>query len=84
MSQDEERQRMDGLYHDIFEKDRRGAAIFEDLYKRFAARAKVHCEGGIDAVLQTYRDAAQREVIEYIVTRVNRMAGIDDSPGDES
>lgn len=84
MSDDSERQRMDGLYHDIFEADRRGQAIFEDLYKRFAAGAKVHCQGGIDAVLQTYRDAAHREVIEYIVKRVNRMSGVDDSPGDEA
>lgn len=75
-----ERRRLAGLYRDIFEVDTRGAAIFEDLYRRFASKAKVHTAGGIDAVLKTYQDAAHREVIEYIVTMVNRGNGVDDSP----
>lgn len=76
----DERRRLAGVYHDIFEVDKRGAAIFEDLYHRFASKAKVHTNGGIDAVLKTYQDAAHREVIEYIVTMVNRGNGVDDSP----
>jgi hypothetical protein len=68
-----------GLYHAIFEVDKRGQAIFEDLYARFAGNAKVHTEGGIDAVLKTYRSAAHREVIEYIVRQVNRANGVTDS-----
>lgn len=80
MSQPDERTRIDALYRDIFETDQRGAAIFEDLYRRFARKAKVHTAGGIDAVLKTYQDAAHREVIEYIVTRVNRANGVNDSP----
>lgn len=83
MSQDDEQQRMDGLFLAIFEEDKRGAAVFEDLYTRYAEKAKVHCDGGIDAVLKTYRDAARREVIEYIVTRCNRARGLysDPDPG---
>lgn len=80
MSEDKERQRIDALFRDIFEVDVRGAAIFEDLYRRFASKAKVHTNGGIDAVLKTYQDAAHREVIEYIVTRCNRANGVNDSP----
>ncbi len=85
MSAPDERDRLDGLYRDIFEADKRGAEIFEDLYRRFASKAKVHTAGGIDAVLKTYQDAAHREVIEYIVTRCNRANGVDDSQptGDE-
>ena len=78
-----ERRRLAGLYRDIFEVDARGAAIFEDLYRRFASKAKVHTAGGIDAVLKTYQDAAHREVIEYIVTMVNRGNGVNDSPTPE-
>lgn len=80
MNDPDERARMDALYLDIFETDRRGAEIFEDLYRRFASKAKVHTAGGIDAVLKTYQDAAHREVIEYIVTRANRAKGVNDSP----
>jgi hypothetical protein len=79
--EDTERDRLDALYHQIFEDDKRGATVFEDLYRRFASAAKVHTDGGIDAVLKTYRAAAHREVIEYIVTRVNRHNGVrDDTP----
>jgi hypothetical protein len=71
-----ERQRLAGLFHDIFEVDRRGQEIFEALYRKFAAHAKVHTAGGIDAVLKTYQDAAHREVIEYIVTMCNVGRGV--------
>jgi len=75
---DAERARVDSLFLDLFEVDRRGVTVFEDLYARFAARAKVHTSGGIDAVLRTYQAAANREVIEYIVMRCNRARGVSD------
>lgn len=79
------RAHLDGLYHDLFEIDRRGQVIVEDLYRRFAASAKVHTDGGIDAVLKTYRAAAQREVIEYITRCINRHRnGPDSQPVQES
>lgn len=80
MNAPDERARLDALYRDIFETDKRGAELFDDLYRRFASKARVHTAGGIDAVLKTYQDAAHREVIEYIVTRVNRANGVNDSP----
>lgn len=73
---DAERARVDRLFHDIFEVDRRGAEVFEVLYRRFAGNARVHTDGGIDAVLKTYRDSAHREVIEFIVMRCNRARGV--------
>ncbi len=79
MSQDE-RARIDALYRDIFETDKRGAEIFEDLYQRFAEHMKVHTAGGIDAVLKTYREAAHREVLDYIVLRINRANNVPESP----
>ena len=69
---------LDLLYLDIFETDQRGAAIFEDLFRRFG-RGGVVTDGGIDAVLKTYQRAARREVLDYIVTRCNRARGVDDA-----
>jgi hypothetical protein len=80
---DAERERLQRLYHELFEDDRRGQTVFDDLYRRFAAHAKVHTSGGIDAVLRTYQSAAHREVIEYIVTMVNRHKGVIDEPAAE-
>lgn len=77
-------QNLPALYRDIFETDRRGQVIMEDLYRRFAAHAKVHTTGGIDAVLKTYRDSAHREVIEYITLMINRGNGLPDTPEDHN
>lgn len=78
---DQELERLQRLYHEVFEDDKRGQAVFDDLYRRFASFAKVHTDGGIDAVLKTYRSAAHREVIEHIVKMVNRHKGvIDEAP----
>ena len=69
---------LDLLYLDIFETDQRGAAIFEDLFRRFG-RGGVVPDGGIDAARKTYQRAARREVLDYIVTRCNRARGVDDA-----
>lgn len=63
-------------YKAIFEDDRRGAAILEDLTMRFARPAVT--TGGIDAVLQTYHRDGMRRVIEHIVTQINRANGVPD------
>lgn len=67
------------LYLDVFETDARGAAIFEDLFKRFG-KGGVITDGGIDAVLKTYKGAAHRQVLDYIVRMVNAGRGVYDSP----
>lgn len=71
--------RLAELYRDIFEVDKRGAEVFADLYARFANHAKVHTDGGIDAILKTYRSSAHREVIEHIVRMCNLANGVDDA-----
>lgn len=71
-----ERARVDQLFADIFEADKRGAEVFEVLLKSFNGGALVH--GGIDAVLTTYRNAGRREVLDYIVARCNRARGVPD------
>lgn len=70
------------LYKDLFEDDRRGAAILEDLTQRFARPAVT--TGGIDAVLQTYHRDGMRRVIEFIVSQINRAHGVDVNQEEEN
>ena len=68
------------LYKQVFEDDRRGAAILEHLTQLFARPAVT--SGGIDAVLQTYHRDGQRRVLEFIVGQINRANGVKD-PNEE-
>lgn len=63
-------------YAAVFEDDARGAAILEDLVRRFAKPAVT--KGGIDAVLQTYMRAGERRVIDFILLRLNQARGVED------
>lgn len=62
-------------YKELFEDDRRGAAILEHLIRAFARPAVV--TGGIDAVLATYQRDGQRRVLEFITNQINRANGVD-------
>jgi hypothetical protein len=69
-------------YAQIFEDHKVGAAILEDLTRRFARPAVV--SGGIDAVLQTYQRDGMRRVIEHIVAQINRAHGVPDANADDT
>lgn len=71
------REDLSALYRDIFELDRRGAALLEDLVARFGG-GRVYTEGGIDAVLKTYEAGAQRKVVDYILAQINKANGAPD------
>lgn len=62
-------------YAALFEDDRRGAAILEHLTKLFAG--KVYVKGGHEADRETCYNAGKRDVIEFIVTQINRASGVD-------
>jgi hypothetical protein len=62
------------LYKALFEDDKRGAAILDHLIQVFARDAVV--EGGIDAVLKTYKHAGQRKVLDFIASQINRANGV--------
>jgi hypothetical protein len=64
------------IYRRIFEQDQDGAAILDELWRVFAKSAV--CEGGIDAVLKTYRNDGARMVLEHIVRRINQANGVTD------
>lgn len=69
------RARLAEMYRDIFEVDRRGQVILEDLMHRF--RAGPVLRGGIDAVLQTYHNDGQRSVLDHILRMINTANGAD-------
>lgn len=62
------------LYRQVFEVDKRGAAILEDLIKRFTQPAVT--DGGIDAVLKTFERLGAARAPQYIVAMINRANGI--------
>lgn len=64
-------------YKQIFEDNKVGAAIFEDLINRFA-RAQVST-GGIDAILRTYENGGMRKVLDHITVQINRANGVNDA-----
>jgi hypothetical protein len=68
-------------YADMFEVDRRGARILDDLIQRFY-QPQVS-KGGIDAVLQTYERGGMRKVIDYINTQINRANGVQTNENEE-
>lgn len=63
------------LYKAVFEDDKRGAALLEDLTNRFAR--KIYVRGGHEADRETCYNAGMRDVIEFIVGRINRANGVD-------
>lgn len=63
-------------YKLIFEDNRVGSAVLEDLIQRFA-RDQV-TTGGIDAVLRTYEHGGMRKVLDYITIQINRANGVTD------
>lgn len=69
------------LYKALFEDDKRGVVILEDLTRRFARPAVT--TGGIDAVLKTYHRDGMRQVIEYIINQINRANGVNVNPEEE-
>ena len=62
------------LYRQIFEIDVRGAAILEDLVRRFSKPAVT--TGGIDAVLKTYLHQGENNVVQHIVRQLNKANSI--------
>jgi hypothetical protein len=62
------------LFREVFEVDKRGAAILEHLVRLFSKPAVT--DGGIDAVLKTYERMGEQKVIQHIVAQINRANGV--------
>ncbi len=57
------------MYRRVFGQGE-GEVILEDLVTRFTKPAQT--QGGIDAILQTYKDAGARDVLELILKKVQQ------------
>ena len=66
------------LYKAIFEDDRRGQAILDDLQRRFCRRPNPD-DFSQEGMLRGFVRTHQREVVEYIVRQINRANGVDES-----
>lgn len=61
----------------LFEVDKRGQLVLEELVRRFAQPAVTN--GGIDAILQTYHRMGANAVMQFIVAQINRANGVADN-----
>ena len=68
-------------YLDVFERHPAGAAVLEELIKRFTQSAVT--EGGIDAVLKTYQRMGQRRVLDHIINKINQAHGVPEPQGED-
>lgn len=76
-------EQIDAMFKRVFEEHHEGRIILEVLIRQFG-HAKPAVEGGIDAVLKTYRAMGNREVVDNIVLRINRANGVNDQPDEEN
>lgn len=64
-----DRQELARQCYDVLEVDRRGAYIFDYMVQRWARVAKK--DGGLDALMDTIRCAAYREVLDDLVRLID-------------
>jgi hypothetical protein len=71
-------------YADLFEVDKRGARILEDLIMRFYRPPSK--SSGIDRILDAHEFIGRRKVIDFIATQINRVNGVpeDSDQGEQS
>lgn len=60
----------------IFDVNRTGQKILDDLLKRFANKRRGN--EGINRILDTFEYQGQRNVLDYIVTQINKANGVND------
>lgn len=79
MSEQEDRARahLSGLYKAIFEDDKRGQVLLEDLMRRFVRKPNPN-DFSQEGMLRTFVQTHQREVVEYIVRQINRANDVPD------
>lgn len=74
-------EQMDEIFKRVFEQHAEGIIALDHLVRRFSKNAVT--KGGIDAILETYIRAGHREVLDHILSRINRANGVDVQPEEE-
>ncbi len=64
-------------YELIFEDNKTGQKIYDDLVARFGKIPDK--SNGIDRVLDQFQYAGQRKVIEFITMRINQANGVEEN-----
>ena len=72
---------LDQMFKRVFEEHHEGRLALEILINRFARNAVT--VGGIDAILKTYMQAGNREVLDHILLRINRANGVQEPEEDD-
>jgi len=67
-------------YLELFETDRRGARILEDLILRFYRSPPTAT--GIDRILNTHEFMGRREVLDFIANQINRANNVQPTEGE--
>ena len=67
-------------YLELFETDRRGARILEDLILRFSR--KPPASTGIDRILDIHEFMGQRKVIDFIANQINQANNVQPTEGE--
>lgn len=65
-------------YADLFEVNKTGSRILEDLIQRFNRTPKTSGVDGINRVLDTQQFIGRQEVLNFIISQINRANGVDD------
>jgi hypothetical protein len=75
-------EQIDAMFKRVFEDHHEGRMVLELMIQRFARNA---CTvGGIDAILTTYKQAGNREVLDHIILRLNRANGVQEDANDHN
>lgn len=61
-------------YKALFEENPRGALILEHLVQRFSKPAVT--TGGIDAVIKTFTNCGENNVVQFIVRQINQANNV--------
>lgn len=72
---------LDQMFKRVFEEHHEGRIVLDALVSRFARNAVT--VGGIDAILKTYMQAGNREVLDHILLRTNRANGVQEPEEDD-
>lgn len=75
-------EQVDAMFRRVFEEHHEGRIVLEALVRQFG-NGRPEVEGGIDAVLKTYRRLGNREVVDNIILRINRANGVNDQPEED-
>lgn len=68
------------MYVRVFEQHAEGALVLEDLIQRFARNGYV--AGGHEADREMVYRAGQRRVVDFVVSMINRVHGVQDDGSD--